>query len=337
MTARLIARGSSAAPPESRRVVARSMRLVRVDGFGLGLALIVVVVGLSITTPYFFTVDNARNISTAISYTGVCAAISTLVLAGGGVDLSIAAVMAIAGTSSAGLLDAGCPAGLAIVAALALGALIGGVNAIVITIVGINPLIATIGTQFVIRGFAYIVISSRELLISSGGYLWIGQHEVGGVPVAAVVMVLAFVSVGVAMHYTVFGRHVYAIGGSPNGDMARLAGVPVRRRQCQMYVASGLISALAGIVLASYSGSATGNAALGAELPIIAAVILGGTALGGGRGSVVGTLLGVILLGVINNGMTLRSVPQVWLYVVQGTALLLAVVIDERRQRREAR
>jgi ribose transport system permease protein len=150
-------------------------------------------------------------------------------------------------------------------------------------------------------------------------------------------MVATFVVVGFAMRMTVFGRHVYAIGGSPDGTMARLSGVPVRRRQYQMYIASGVVSALAGVVLASYSGSATGNAALGLELPVIAAVILGGTALGGGRGTVVGTVLGVILLGIINNGLTLRSVPYVWLFVVQGCALLLAVVIDERRQRSEAR
>ena len=127
------------------------------------------------------------------------------------------------------------------------------------------------------------------------------------------------------------------MGGTLNGSMARLAGVPVKRRMYQVYAISGLVSALGGLVLASYSASATGNAALGLELPIIAAVILGGTALGGGRGTVAGTLLGVILLGAISNGLTLRSVPFVWLFVVQGCALILAVVIDERRQRKETK
>jgi ribose/xylose/arabinose/galactoside ABC-type transport system permease subunit len=309
----------------------------RSDRLGLSAALVVAIVYLSVSTPYFASWDNAVNISTAISYTGICAAISTLVLAGGGVDLSVAAVMASAGTTAASLLDAGFPAWVAILAALLVGAVVGLINALLITGVGINPLIATIGTQFAVRGFAYIVIDSRELLISDKTFLYLGQGRIIGLPVASLIMVATFVVVGFAMRMTVFGRHVYAIGGSPDGTMARLSGVPVRRRQYQMYIASGVVSALAGVVLASYSGSATGNAALGLELPVIAAVILGGTALGGGRGTVVGTVLGVILLGIINNGLTLRSVPYVWLFVVQGCALLLAVVIDERRQRSEAR
>jgi ribose/xylose/arabinose/galactoside ABC-type transport system permease subunit len=329
--------GQPTGRPSGQAALARVMTVMRGDRVGLSAAVILAVVYLSVSTPYFFSLDNGRNISTAISYTGICAAISTLVLAGGGVDLSVAAVMAISGTTAAGLLDAGYPTYIAIIAALAMGAIAGVLNAILITSVGINPLIATIGTQFVLRGFAYIVINSRELLIKDKSFLYFGQGKILGAPVPSLIMFASFIVVGIAMKMTVFGQHIYAIGGSPDGNMARLSGVPVKRRQYQMYIASGTISALAGIVLASYSGSATGNAALGLELPIIAAVILGGTALGGGRGTVVGTVLGVVLLGIINNGLTLRSVPYVWLFVVQGCALLLAVVIDERRQRSEAR
>jgi ribose/xylose/arabinose/galactoside ABC-type transport system permease subunit len=119
--------------------------------------------------------------------------------------------------------------------------------------------------------------------------------------------------------------------------MAKLAGVPVAFRQYQMYIASGVVSGMAGIVLASYSGSAAGDAATGLELTVIAAVILGGTALGGGRGGIIGTVLGVVLLGLINNGLTLRNVPTVWLDVVQGAVLLIAVVVDERRRRARER
>jgi len=329
--------GRSDGHPSTSALPSWLSTVLGIEGAGLALAVVVAVAVLSLTTPYFFTVENGRNISTAISYTGICAAITTLVLAGGGVDLSIAAVMAIAGTVAGGLLDAHYPVTVAIPAALAVGVVAGVGNALLITVIGINPLIATIGTQFVLRGFAYIVISSRELLINDKAFLYIGQGVVFGIPVPSIIMLACFIGVGIAMSYTMFGQHIYAIGGTADGSMARLAGVPVRRRQIQMYIASAVVSALAGIVLASYSGSATGNTAIGLELPIIAAVILGGTALGGGRGSVIGTILGVILLGVINNGLTLRNVPYVWLYVVQGCALLLAVVIDERRQRREAR
>lgn len=313
------------------------VRGISTDRFGLTLALILTIVYLSISTPYFFSTINAINISTAISYIGIAAAIATLVLISGGVDLSIAAVMAIAGTSAAGLMDAGHSPWIAILVGLALGLLVGVINAILIASIGINPLIATIGSGFVVRGFSYIVINSRELNISNKTFLYFGQGLVLGVPIPSIIMLLTFIAVGFVMKMTVIGQHFYAIGGTLDGNMARLAGVPVKRRQYQVYIASGTVSALSGLVLASYSGSATGNAALGLELPIIAAVILGGTALGGGRGTVIGTLLGVILLGVINNGLTLKNVPYVWLFVVQGCALLLAVVIDERRQKRETR
>ena len=316
-------------------VLNRIRSIAGADQVGLAGALVAIVVIFSLNTDYFFSIDNGLNITRAISYTGIVAAITTLVLVSGGLDLSIAAVMAMSGSVVAGLVDAGAPVWLAIVLAIAAGAITGFANAFIITMIGINPLIATIGTQFVIRGIAYIAIDSREIIIRNDNFLFIGQGDIGGVPMPAIVMVGCFVVVGFILKMTVFGRHMYAMGGSPEGSIARLAGIPVRRRNFQVYIASGAVSGLAGVVLSSYTGSATGNAAVGLELPIIAAVILGGTALGGGRGSVVGTLLGVVLLGVINNGLTLHNVRNAWLFVVQGFALLVAVMIDERRQRRE--
>jgi ribose transport system permease protein len=302
---------------------------------GLALALVVTIALFAFTTPYFFALDNGFNILRVASYTGIAAAIATLVLVGGGIDLSVAAVMALSGTVSAGLIEAGWPVWVAILAALGTAFVAGLINAFIVTTIGINPLIATIATQFIFRGFAYIVISQREILISDHHFLYFGQGDVLGVPTPALLMLLCFIGIGFAMKMTAFGQQVYAIGGSPDGQMAKLAGVPLKRRQYQIYIASAVLSGFAGLLLASYSGSGDGNSALGLELPIIAAAILGGTALGGGRGSVVGTLLGVLLLGVITNGMTLHNVTYVWGLVVQGVALLLAVVIDERRQRKE--
>jgi ribose transport system permease protein len=308
---------------------------VPVESLGLGSAVLLTIIILSTTTEYFFSSENARNVSTAISFMGVSAAIATLILIGGGVDLSVAAVMAVAGSSAAGLLDAGYPAYIAVVVALLIGLLVGLINGFLISSVGINPLITTIGTGFAVRGAAYIVIESRELNISDKTFLFVGRSNFFGIPLSFLVMVACFLGVGFVMRRTIFGQHLYAIGGTPDGRMAALAGVPVKKRLYQMYAAGGLVAALAGLVLASYSASATGNAAIGLELPIIAAVILGGTKLGGGRGTVTGTFLGVVLLGVINNGLTLRNVPYVWLFVVQGCVLLLAVVIDSRREKKE--
>lgn len=308
-----------------------------IESWGLGAAVLIIFTFLSFTTDYFFSFENGRNIATAISFMGIAAAIATLILIGGGVDLSVAAVMAVAGSTAAGLLDAGWPASSAIVIALLVGLLVGLINGFLIASVGINPLITTIGTGFVVRGAAYIVIDSRELNISDENFLFVGRNDFFGIPLTFLIMLICFLAVGFVMRRTVFGLHLYAIGGTPNGQMASLAGVPVKRRIYQMYAAGGVMAALAGLILATYSASATGNAATALELPIIAAVILGGTALGGGRGTVMGTFLGVVLLGIINNGITLRNVPYVWLFVVQGCALLLAVVIDSRREKKESK
>lgn len=322
-------------PAMARPLDQNGSKKIPLESVGLAAAVLITIIILSFTTDYFFSFENARNVSTAISFMGVAAAIATLILIGGGVDLSVAAVMAVAGSTAAGLLDAGYSPFVAVVVALFVGLLVGVINGFLIASVGINPLITTIGTGFAVRGFAYIVIESRELNISDQSFLFVGRNDFFGFPLSFLIMLASFLGVGFVMKRTVFGQHLYAIGGTPDGRMAALAGVPVKRRIYQMYAAGGLVAALAGLVLATYSASATGNAAMGLELPIIAAVILGGTALGGGRGTVTGTFLGVVLLGVINNGLTLRNVPYVWLFVVQGCVLLLAVVIDSRREKRE--
>ena len=299
---------------------------------GLLAALVVVTAILSVTTPYFFTAENGLNILRAVSFIGIAAAAATLVLVSGGIDLSMAATMALAGTVTGGLIEGGYPTIFAVIAGLLAGGIVGTINAVVIVGFGINPLIATIGTQFAARGAAYLVVDSREVFIMDPAFNWVGQATVFSFPVSGILMLLVFLFLGWLMRDTIFGRHIYAIGGTPNGSSALLSGVPVKRRQFQVYVFSGLISAVAGLLLSSYSNTATGYNAMGLELPILAAVILGGTALGGGRGTVWGTLAGVLLVGVIVNGLTLNNAPIAWVLVVQGAVLVIAVVVDDRRQ-----
>ena len=307
------------------------------DQVGLFGAFVVLCAIFAALSPYFLLPQNALNISRAVSYTGITAAITTLVLIGGGLDLSISAVMALAGTVCAELLMKGMPWPLVVAAGLASGALVGVVNGAIVTYLGINPLIVTIATQFVIRGAAFLVVQSQELVITERHFLYIGQGTLLGLPVPALFMVAAFLLVGWWMRFTVFGRHIYAIGGTPGGSMARLAGIPVERRRMQMYVLSGTFAAFSGIVLAGFTGTGLAYAAQGLELPIIASVILGGTGLGGGRGTVVGTVIGVFVLGVVANGLTLLNLSNQWQLVVQGAALLLAVIVDEYRAKRRAR
>jgi ribose transport system permease protein len=327
---------SSGSPSGPRIYRQLAGRLVATNWIGLLLALVVACIVFSIRSPYFLTIDNWINMSRAIAYTGITAAAMTFVLIAGGLDLSIAGVMALVGVVCGELLKSGVPWIVVIIAGVAIGAGVGGVNAGFIVGVGINPLIVTIGVQFVIRGIAYLIAMGDLPLITDPSFTGFGRGTIWHIPVPAVVLVLAFLVIGWLLGYTRFGLHSKAIGGTAAGAAARLAGVPVRRQQTKAYLLVGVFAAISGIVLAGYTGTGDPSAALGDELTIIAAVIIGGTGLLGGSGSVIGTFVGVVLLGVINNGLTLLNVSTYWQYVVQGTALLLAVVVDDVRRRRGA-
>jgi ribose transport system permease protein len=302
---------------------------------GLFVAIVAVGAIFTIASPHFLAAGNFANMSRAVSYTGIVAAITTVVLISGGVDLSIASMMALGGVTLGLLLEAGAPWPVAIAGSLATGIAGGAVNGLIVTRTGINALIATVATGFLWRGIAYVVTASFPVAVRQPVITWLGVGNIAGFPVAAILMLLVFAVVAFLLNQTRFGLHAQAIGGSPGGSMARLAGVPVSRRKMQLYVASGLVSAMGGIILVGYTSLGDPGAAFGQELPIIGAVIIGGTSLGGGRGSVFGTLLGVVLLGAILNGLTLIGVPSDWQYVVQGVALLLAVLLDEFRSRTE--
>ncbi len=317
-----------------RRITTAAARIGSFNWVGLLLAIIAVGIVFNATSPFFFNSGNFANLSRAVGYTGIVAAITTLVLVSGAIDLSIAAMMSLAGVATAWFLRAGVDWPMAIAGGLLFGLIGGAANGLIVTRTGINPLIATIATQFLMRGIAFLMTKGFPVPMYQPNVAWLGAGSAFGVPVPAILMVLAFLVVGFLLNRTQFGIHVQAIGGSPGGSMARLAGVPVLSRKMQIYVLSGLFAAIGGIVLLGYTSTGDPNAAFGQELPIIAAVIMGGTSLGGGRGSVFGTLLGVVLLGEVYNGLTLNSVSSDWQYVVQGVALLVAVFIDEYRSRK---
>jgi ribose/xylose/arabinose/galactoside ABC-type transport system permease subunit len=315
-----------------------STRLTQLaNSIGLVVSLLALGILFTVLSDFFLSWDNAVNIGRASAYTGIAAAITTLVLVGGALDLSIAAVMALVSVVAARLLGAGMPLWLTIVCCLGVGAAVGVVNGGIVTYIGINPLIVTIGTQFVVRGIAYAltVVEGGELLITDRDFLFIGQRSVLGLPTSVWLLIGTLLVVGWVMSRTTFGRHVYAIGG--NAQAARLAGVPVNRRRMAIYVLSGVGAAFAGIVLGSYTGAGIAYAATGAELTVIGAVILGGTSLLGGVGTVFGTFLGIAIFGVINNGIVLLGLGNHWQLIVTGSILLLAVAIDEIRASRKTR
>jgi ribose transport system permease protein len=301
---------------------------------GLVAALVVVFVVLSFASPYFLTPANLLNIAKAVAIVGIAAAGESIVIFSGGFDLSVGSTMAAAGMLAAFLLESGAPIPVAFAAAIALGVLIGAVNGTIISRFRINPLIATLATLAIVRGLAFVISGGQEIVISDTAWLGLGTGAFLEIPFIVLVLLGTFLVFGWAMPRTSFGRYTYAIGSNPRA--ARLAGIAVNRWRMLIYITCGATAALSGLVLTARTGSARPSAAVGFELDVITAVILGGASLSGGRGTLAGTLVALLLIGVVNNGLTLAQVPAYWQGVVKGVILLAAVLYDElRRARRD--
>jgi ribose transport system permease protein len=327
-------RGDAVAPRLPAQLLAR-MRRSQVYGklgFGLALAIVVEVLYFTLRSPYFLTTSNFLNIGRAMAIIGVVAIGETVVIISGGFDLSVGSTMAAAGMLAGYMVNHGTAIGFALTAVLALGALIGTVNGSIISFARINPLIATLATLAIVRGLGFVISGGEELPVSNSTFLALGSGSVAGIPYIVVILLCGFAIFGAALPRTRYGRYAYAIGS--NARAARLAGVPVSRWRVSFYVTCGLLAALGGWLTVSIVGTSQPSANVGAELNVITAVILGGASLTGGRGSMVGTFLGLVLLGILNNGLILSGVQEYWQQVVQGGALLVAVFYDELRSTR---
>ena len=300
------------------------------ESLGLLIIYALLVVVLSLMSPYFLSVNNGFNILTAVATVGIIAVAMTMVIVSGGIDLSVGSVVALAGVTVAQLSHR-MPIGAAVAVALLVGLFVGLFNGLAITRAGINPLIATLGSLSIARGLSFVFSGGLTQSIESVPFAFLGRGFVAGIPFQVVVMVVLFALAAWVMKSTVWGRSVYAVGG--NALASRLSGLPVQRLQMSVYILSGLSAALGGIFLASQLGAGAPAAAAGIELSVIAAVILGGTSLSGGKGTIAGTLLGVLILGTLNNGLTLLSVSSYYQEVARGVVLLLAVGLDQLRLR----
>ena len=307
---------------------------------GLVAALVVVFIFLSIWSPFFLTPSNIANILKAVVVVGIASAGETVVIISGGFDLSVGSTMAAAGMLAAWLLESGAGIPIAFLAAILMGILVGIVNGTIISYFHINPLITTLGMLSIVRGLAFVISGGREIVVKDEAWLELGKGALledtvePGIPWIVIIAIATFLVIGLAMPRTPFGRYAYAIGS--NIRAARLSGVSVNRWRLSFYVVCGTTAALAGLVLTARTGSARVLSSQTFELDVITAVILGGASLSGGRGTLWGTLIGLLLIGVINNGMILSQVPAFWQLVVKGSILLAAVLYDEfRRQRRD--
>jgi len=292
---------------------------------------VALIAAFSILSPFFLTLRNMLAIGTNVAFIGLMAAAGTPLIIAGGLDLSVAAVAGLVGVVIALLNAAGLDVWLAVIFALLLGALVGVANGMFVTWLRLNPLIVTLGMMSIVSGSALILTGGLTKPLMAPGFNWIGQGRLLGVPVPLILMIVTYVALSIVLSRTRFGRFVYATGG--NTEASRLIGLPVERVQITVYVVSGVSGAVAGTMLAAQLGAAAPAAAAPHLLTVIAAIILGGTSLYGGRGSVWGTLLAVLILGTLNNGLTLMNVSSFWQDVTRGVVLLLAVSLDQIRTR----
>ena len=301
------------------------------------LALLVMVVALSLVTDRFLTAENTLNILRQISV-NLCLSIGmTLVIVSGGIDLSVGAVLALAGAVAAQLLKFGLNLGFlgihleftvagALLAAIATGGLLGLSNGLIITRLALPPFVATLAMMGIARGMSLLYTGGFPITGLGEHFGFIGTGSWLAVPVPVWIVALLCTGAIVICHRTPFGRHLYAVGGSERA--ARLTGLDVPGIKLAVYLACGALSGLAGAMVSARLDSAQPNAGLGYELDSIAAVVIGGTSLSGGKGSVAGTVIGCLIIGVLNNGLTLLNVSPFWQEIVKGGVIILAVAFD---------
>lgn len=320
--------GDSAKPKLSMNAAASDM----MRRYGLILVLLLSVVILSFISDAFLTVNNLMNVLRQVSINGILAVGMTLVILTAGIDLSIGSLMAVSAVIAASIV-AGNPDAvfLALVAGIAASGVLGGVTGTMSTKLNVAPFIATLAMMTIARGIALIYTNGRPITIDSSAFRYLGQGYIGPVPVPVVIFALVTAIVSFILYKTKFGRYIYAVGGNENA--ANVSGIRVHRVKIWVYIINGALSGLAGILLASRISSGQPNSGLGYELDAIAAVVIGGTSLFGGRGTMLGTIVGVLIIGVINNGLNLLNVSSYWQQIIKGLIIAGAVILDQRAKR----
>ncbi|EPY13175.1 ribose ABC transporter permease RbsC [Paenibacillus sp. chi10] len=295
----------------------------------LGLFILIVIV--SILNPSFLEPLNILNLLRQVSINALIAFGMTFVILTGGIDLSVGSTLALSSAFVANMLVAGYDPILSILAGCLLGGVMGMINGLLVTQGKMAPFIATLATMTIFRGLTLVYTDGNPItgLGDSMTFQLFGRGYQFGIPVPAITMIIAFAVLWVILHKTAFGRKTYAIGG--NEKAAIVSGIKVSRVKIMIYSLAGMLSALAGAILTSRLNSAQPTAGTSYELDAIAAVVLGGTSLSGGRGRIVGTLIGALIIGTLNNGLNLLGVSSFYQMVVKGIVILIAVLIDRKK------
>ncbi len=292
----------------------------------LVLLILLILVTMSLISPHFLSLANFRAVAIGMTPTAIIVIGMALLLASGGFDLSVGAVLALASTAAAMMISGGLPIPLAVALAIGLGGLIGLTNGALVTLVGINPLVATLGTMSIARGAALVLTEGFSVSNLPRAFGHVGSASWFGLP-ALMWITLGLVALfDLAFRHTRFFRQVYFIGA--NERAAHLSGIHVVRVRIALYVLTGMLAALAGVLLASRLMSGTPTAGNGLELQALAAAVIGGASLRGGEGTILGAFLGVVFVALINNAMTMLAVSVYWQMIVTGLILVIAVALD---------
>ena len=292
------------------------------------LILIVICIFASILSSSFLSVSNLFNVVKQITVAGIVGCGMTFVILTGGIDLSVGSIVGLAGAIAAGILVSTENVFLAILAALGIGIVCGAINGFFVAQCEIPPFIATLGMMTLLRGCVLVYTKGAPIAIKVDAYKFIGKGTILGVPVPILLLVILYLIAHYILNQTGFGRSIYALGG--NKEAARLSGIRVKYSEWIVYIFNGLMSGIAAIVLTARLGSAQSTSGEGIEMDAIAAVILGGTSLSGGTGFVLPTVIGAMIMGIIDNILTLMTVNPHATNIVKGEVVLLAVMVDKK-------
>ena len=293
------------------------------------IALIILMAVITIINSNFLTANNLLNLLLQVTSNALIAFGMTFVILTGGIDLSVGSILALSSALTAGLLGSGMPVTLAILISLILGFILGMMNGLLISYGKLAPFIVTLATMTIFRGATLVYTNGNPItkgLSDTFLFQFLGQGYIVGIPFPVIIMFIVFIVLYVLLHKTAFGKSVYAIGG--NEKAAYISGVKLNKVKIIIYSISGIMASISGLIITSRLSSAQPTAGASYEMDAIAAVVLGGTSLSGGKGRILGTLIGALIIGVLNNGLNIIGVSAFWQQVVKGVVILIAVLID---------
>jgi ribose transport system permease protein len=311
--------------------VKRSKVMYYWNQLGMLIILVLLCVLMAVFAPNFMEVANVLNVLKQVSITAILAAGMTVVILTGGIDLSVGSTLALSGVLSVMLSNAGVNPIVSMLAGAGVGCVVGAINGYFTAATKLPSFIVTLGSMTYVRGLAYVISGGYPIVLQNTTFKFVGAGYIFGIPAPIYIMATVYVVMFFMLKYTMFGRHIYAIGG--NEEAARLTGIKVEKTLIGVYSISGLLAGTAGVVMAGRLFSGQPMVGVGAELDAIAAVILGGTSFVGGFGRIQGTIVGVLIMGVLTNGLTLLNVDYYWQLVVKGAVIVAAVLLDRLRSR----